>query len=178
MLFATVDVLDGRDIYKSTLDLYESGPLSDRFYQMDFEDKSFINNSGSFFIIIVLIMGFKAMLKVTNKICTWMPTFEISRRVGIFVTYYDHKTSIKNMILRLSIEMYFELTLCCFVGMVGLKEFLLVTMNFSFLLRPSNIICASIGMVMTIYFVTLPFYAKWLIKKEFNSENFSEDRLR
>ena len=53
-----MDILDGKGFYNEWFVFKDTGPLNDNFELMDIQDMNFINNSGSYFIIIFLIAAF------------------------------------------------------------------------------------------------------------------------
>jgi hypothetical protein len=56
MMFAQMDVLDGGRFYSLMFEFKETGSLNDNYDLIGIEDKNFIMNSGSYFIIILIIV--------------------------------------------------------------------------------------------------------------------------
>jgi hypothetical protein len=56
MMFAQMDVLDGGRFYSQMFEFKETGSLNDNYDLIGIEDKNFVMNSGSYFIIILIIV--------------------------------------------------------------------------------------------------------------------------
>ena len=50
-----MDVFSGEDISKNNFDFKETDPLNDRFGRMGMDTQNMIYNSGSYFILLILI---------------------------------------------------------------------------------------------------------------------------
>ena len=57
-VFAQMDILDGKGFYSEWFDFKHTEPLNDNYELMDIEDKNFILNSGSYFILIAIIVTY------------------------------------------------------------------------------------------------------------------------
>ena len=55
ILFANMDVFSGEDLYKEKFNFKETDPLNERFETMGMDSQNFIKNSGSYFILTLLI---------------------------------------------------------------------------------------------------------------------------
>jgi hypothetical protein len=63
MMFAQMDVLDGGRFYSLMFEFKETGSLNDMYDLIGIEDKNFIMNSGSYFIITLFIV----LLRVSKQ---------------------------------------------------------------------------------------------------------------
>ena len=56
-----LDILAGKELYKQWFTFQETKPLNPNYEMMDIESKNFILNSGSYLILIVLIIAWNLL---------------------------------------------------------------------------------------------------------------------
>jgi hypothetical protein len=56
ILFANMDVMSGEKLYEIIFNFKETDPFNEKFETMDIGSKNLIMNSGSFFILIILVI--------------------------------------------------------------------------------------------------------------------------
>lgn len=56
VVFASVDIMDGSGLYREYINMTKTEPISQKFVDMDIQDKNFVYNSGSFFIMIMILI--------------------------------------------------------------------------------------------------------------------------
>ena len=61
-----MDILDGQVLYEKWFSFRETEPHNDMYELLDYGDKSFVLNSGSYFIIIVLQISYYVILYIVN----------------------------------------------------------------------------------------------------------------
>mmetsp|Transcript_17852 Transcript_17852/g.27621 ORF Transcript_17852/g.27621 Transcript_17852/m.27621 type:complete len:315 (-) Transcript_17852:321-1265(-) len=119
ILFANMDLLSGEKLYEVILSFRSTPPLSPKFEELDYEDLTFIMNSGSFFILLTLILLEPLGRFFITQLCLLFKRFKACRSVGI----YFHKKSLftltKEGSLRLFMESYFEFCMCASLNFVS-----------------------------------------------------------
>lgn len=63
-----MDVLDGKEFYTEWFTFKPTEALNDKFEMMDIENKNFIYNSGSYLIIMVIIISYNIIYTILNFI--------------------------------------------------------------------------------------------------------------
>lgn len=83
MVFANMDLLDGKHLYDATFEYKETTAFSHKFDQSDIGDKNFMMNSGSFLILQVFIVIQKPIRKWILKLTLKCSRFSAARWVGM-----------------------------------------------------------------------------------------------
>jgi hypothetical protein len=89
VLFSNMDVLSGEDLYEQTLVLKETNPLNDKFDFMGMGSMNFVENSGSFLIMFVLIPVAFYFKRAINFICVRQARFRVFRMIGVY--FHEHR---------------------------------------------------------------------------------------
>lgn len=116
--FATTDIFDGNQIYENYLNLSETEPFNDKFESSGIDSKSFLPNSGSFFIFMILLVVTPIFEFIVNLICTKLAKYKIFRQIGIMVDKKHRLRFFRQSMLKLFLESYFEITIACFLGII------------------------------------------------------------
>ena len=66
---ANIDVLDGAEIYKKLFTFKETTPINEHFENADIDNKNFFLHSGSFLIMLLIILVYTLFKKLLNKLC-------------------------------------------------------------------------------------------------------------
>lgn len=85
MMFAKQDMFDGQELYGEWFVFFETTALNDMFEILDFGDKNFIMNSGSYFIFIVLTFVYLIIRLVVNRMTVLCAKYKWPRKLGIQV---------------------------------------------------------------------------------------------
>jgi hypothetical protein len=83
MTFAQMDILDGKGFYEEWFNFRQTSSIDDMWEMMDYSDKNFLNNSGSYFVITAILVGYYLCLFLLNKVATTFPKCRCCRRIGI-----------------------------------------------------------------------------------------------
>lgn len=117
-----MDILQGEEIIDWLFVFKESKPLSRSFDLYGFNNKNFMLNSGSYFllqIIIVVQISFMSLLHRLLKVCyrSWT-----ARSISLWVYTKDYWQLAKNALQKLFIESYFDLLFCSILNVVALIQ--------------------------------------------------------
>ena len=63
-----MDILDGQNMYGDIFDFKHTEPLNEYYELLDLGDKNFMMNSGSYFILLFIILFYYSIRKVLNKL--------------------------------------------------------------------------------------------------------------
>lgn len=85
ILFANMDVLSGEDFYENNFNFKETEALNERFETMGMDSQNFIKNSGSYFILMILIYGQFFFKRLINKFCIYFAKYKIVRLIALKV---------------------------------------------------------------------------------------------
>jgi hypothetical protein len=66
---ANIDMLDGESVYEKLFTFKETTPISVHFKNADISNKNFFLNSGSFLIMLLIILAYTLAKKLLNKMC-------------------------------------------------------------------------------------------------------------
>ena len=73
-----MDLLDGKGYYSEWFDLRHTEPISDMWEMMDMEDKNFLLNSGSYFMIQTGLLVFYLISFIINSLAACCPRYKSS----------------------------------------------------------------------------------------------------
>eukprot|EP00356_Strombidium_inclinatum_P000932 CAMPEP_0170510854 /NCGR_PEP_ID=MMETSP0208-20121228/65987_1 /TAXON_ID=197538 /ORGANISM="Strombidium inclinatum, Strain S3" /LENGTH=217 /DNA_ID=CAMNT_0010794345 /DNA_START=2269 /DNA_END=2922 /DNA_ORIENTATION=- len=119
ILFASMDILSGEELYEQIFSFRRTPPLSAKFEEMDFRSLTFIMNSGSFFIILILIFLEPLARVAITGLCLLLKRFKFMREIGIYFHTPSKFTLVREGSLRLFMESYFEICMCSFLSLVA-----------------------------------------------------------
>jgi hypothetical protein len=122
MLFAQMDVLDGKEFYTKWFSFKKTAPLNSNFELFDIRNKNFIINSGSYFIIFVGVGMFTIVKFLINKIAVRFAKYETARIIGMKVFSHSKWKDFKMAGLKLFMESYFDLGMCSLLNMFAFVE--------------------------------------------------------
>ena len=80
---AQMDVFDGSTLYATLFTFTDSNALNDSFLMLGICDKNFLLNSGSYFIIMSIIVGTNIFNWLANSIAKKCSKFRVCRRIGM-----------------------------------------------------------------------------------------------
>ena len=83
------------------------------------EDKNFLLNSGSYFIMLVGQMLYFLTYFLLNKCAKKLSHFKPARKLGVKVYKSSYKQAFKKGFLKLLLESYFDLMMACFLNIVA-----------------------------------------------------------
>ena len=70
-----MDLLDGAGYYSKWFDLRPTQPINDAWEMMDIDNKNFILNSGSYFIIQTGLLAFYLIRFIINSLAACCPKY-------------------------------------------------------------------------------------------------------
>jgi len=172
-----MDILDGKTFYQEWFQFVPTEPLNDNYAMMDIEDKNFMYNSGSYFILIAIIVAFNIGQEILNKIATLMPKFKWCRRMGMLVYAENWKKDISDEVSKLFLESYFDIAMCALLALLafteknehGEYEF------FSFFGSGSDISCSLLSILHMFLIIYYPIKSYRLLINSFASFKIKKD---
>ena len=78
-------MFDGQELYGKWFVFEETTPFNDMFEILDYGDKNFIMNSGSYFIFIIVTVGYLLVQLIINKLTVRCAKYRWPRKLGIYV---------------------------------------------------------------------------------------------
>ena len=121
-LVAQLDILDGKDMYETWFDLEDTKPLNDNFEKLDYESKNFLTNSGSYFILCVIVAIYSLVKWAINTMALKCSRFRVARKTGMWAYEKSYKNLTIHSLLKLFLEVYFDITICCFIQLFAFGE--------------------------------------------------------
>ena len=82
-----MDILNGEDMYEVFFEFKVTEPIGKKWEFFGIENSNFINNSGSYFVLILLTIVVSIVLMVINKISVKCANQYNARIVGMAVYY-------------------------------------------------------------------------------------------
>jgi len=79
-------------------------------------------NSGSYFIILVGLILFKVISYIVNKIAVKFARYKLARNIGMWVYSPSLLNDLKNEMLKLFLESYFDLANCSLMNILAFFE--------------------------------------------------------
>ena len=102
----------------SLFEFTESGPLNDGFDYLGYDSKNFLVNSGSYFIILLLILLNFSCVIALELMASKFPKQACCRRFGMRMQAQGKPGELRHRIKKVMLETYFEITLCAFLGLI------------------------------------------------------------
>ena len=121
IIISSMDVFTMEEKYESWFDFKETTPLNTKFEFFDVENKIYTSNSGSLYILIVIIYGGALLRWIINKICLMFAKYKYPRMFGSYVYTYDNFV-VRQAMLRLILESFFDITFCAFLNMMAFYD--------------------------------------------------------
>lgn len=121
ILFANMDVLSGEAFFESNFVFKETDPLNEKFDSMGMSSLNFVMNTGSYFILLILIYLSFYIRRCINYVCTKFARYKLVRKLALKV--HEHKEEPIKMQLasiKLFLESYFDITMANMLGITGL----------------------------------------------------------
>jgi hypothetical protein len=91
------------------LEFEQTPPVNEKFDEMDIETMTFMLNSGSYLFFVAIALAAFSLKNSINKLATRFASYEKVRNFCIL--FGTHKTTLKRDMLKLFLEMYFELAI-------------------------------------------------------------------
>ena len=159
-----MDVLYSEEYYEEIFKFKDTSPLSQKFAINGIEDKNFINNSGSYLSMLILLFLLTILLFIINKIATCCFKYNIARRIGIWAyekCYYDH---LEQQCCKLILESYFDVSICSFINLLAFMESRNAMEFYEFFRTYDDIMCSIIVLVHILLVILLPIFCHYIQK--------------
>ena len=117
-----MDILDGQGFYTEWFKFRETTPHSEMFEMMDIENKNFVINSGSFFIIVVGIWLWEIDKAIINTVAKVFARYKWARKIGLWAYEKSHLKLLWAACRKLFIESYFDLSMCVMLSLLSFLE--------------------------------------------------------
>jgi len=119
IIVANLDVMGGEDWYEANLRFAETAPLNQLF---GMGDKNFMMNSGSYFLIQILMAAEFFTKKIVSKFSRRYAESAAWRKIGMYFSQENENTRLKNAYLKLFLEAYFDTCFCVFLGLIAFRD--------------------------------------------------------
>ena len=132
-------------------------PRSDQFAFFGVEDSNFLNNSGSYFVILAGIIVYYLFTYIINKICVCCAKRSIARKIGMLVYEENYWNQFVKSSYKLFLESFFDLVIC---SLINVFAFFNSADKFStFFESWENIGCSTLSIVYSILIIFFPLMA-------------------
>ena len=116
-----MDVFEAESKYEDVFVFKETPSVSDKFAFLGTEDMNFTMNSGSLYVMFLLIILEEYTRKFINFIASKFPTFTLARKIGARYYQTDQHYS-RQAILRLFLEGYLDIAFCSLLQLLAFKS--------------------------------------------------------
>ena len=113
-----MDIFDGSGIYRSLFVFNETLPPNENFPVLGFDNKTFLINTGSYFILLFGIFAFNLLFATLNFIAVLFSRWRLCRKMGMRYYSPDYKGESINEAIKLVLETHFEISMCSVLGMI------------------------------------------------------------
>lgn len=113
-----MDVLDGGNWFEKIFNFKETAPVNENFAFFQIPDRNFVLNSGSYFIILIILIANHLVYFIINGIVVkWYSENKTARKVGIWAYCDDNLKSLSLESMKLYLESYFDLVICACINL-------------------------------------------------------------
>ena len=141
-------------------------------------DKNLMLNSGSYFIIQVLMFAYFLKAKLINWVCTWCASFKFARSIGMFFYEPNAGRKLFNNYLKFFMESYFDLSFGIILNSLALYEAVVTNEMTPFISGRDNIVCTVLTIIYVVALAVFPLYVYFKIRGNFGTLNHSETRAK
>ena len=169
-----MDVLDGQGAYQRWFSFLETTPVNDMFELLDIEDKNFILNSGSYFIIIFIFLGYFIGKYIINLVSAHYSKSEKFRTVGIYFYEQSYFKSFRRASFKLFIESFFDLAMCASISILAFKE-VDISLHFE---TGDNRLNSIITIMYSFAIIFFPVWSAYVINKHHKVLHYKEIKAK
>jgi hypothetical protein len=94
----------------------ETTPINDQFAFFGVGDKNFLNNSGSYGLILCGLLWSTLGYFVLNEITAYFYKYKLSRIIGQWAYRREYSGLLEGAVYKLILETYFDLVICSFIN--------------------------------------------------------------
>ena len=116
MVVAKMDMLSGEQFYSDNFELLETAPYNYKFEALGYETMTFAYNSGSFTIMLFLIIVTGSIKQVIHRIALKYPQYRIMRWLGM----KSESNAVFGPSVRLIFQTYMEILICSSFGVIDI----------------------------------------------------------
>ena len=169
VMFANIDVFSGEQFYEKHFAFKETEPVAQRFDEYDIGDQNFVNNSGSYLIMVLLIIIWHFASKGILKLSLKFSKYYVFRYIGMNTAERDQSDHLRSQLILVS-ETYYDLAIITFMG---IRAMFLYGEFLEFFSTFPDLICSiiTLGMLFTILYLPIRvYYVAWVTEggPEFN----------
>lgn len=154
-----MDIMDGKELYKSWFDFKETKPLNYNFEMLDIDSMNFVGNSGSYFIFTAGILTYPCALFFINLLARFFSKYQFFRNIGLWAYRRSYLLMFKYGFLKLLLESYFDLCIC---AILQIYEFIQKDRGeykfMSFFGTRDDIICSVLTFIYMVLLLFIPSY--------------------
>jgi hypothetical protein len=129
-VFAKLDMLSGEDLYGEHFGLKETEAINDEFDRFGADNMIMITNSGSFFIVCVLLILAFFLYFLAHKVTVRYARNSFMRRFGMWLEDKTYFANTLSALEKLVIESHFDLSLAVCIGNYGFRYYNLEFVQF------------------------------------------------
>ena len=160
-----MDILQGEALYEENFLFKETTPINDQFDFFGVGDKNFLNNSGSYGLILCGLtwstFGYFCLNKLAAKGYRW----KISRLVGFWAYRREYSALLSGAVYKLVLETYFDLVICSFINTQAFLDSKNIEDFKEFWNNFDDFICSSITVFHFFFVFILPLYCHRLMNE-------------
>ena len=163
--FAQMDILGSEILYEEIFNFKETTPISQKFEFNGIGDKNFVNNSGSYLSMLIVLFFSTIVLFVLNKLATCLIQYSCARKIGVWAykkCYYD---SLEQQCCKLILESYFDVSICTFINLLAFMESRNLEEFYLFFTTIDDAFCSTIVLIHIVLVIFLPMFCHYIQKE-------------
>jgi len=168
-----MDIFYGTEIIDGTMRFRETEAINDNFELFGIENKNFMLNSGSYFIIQIGLVGYFLGRWLINKLAVRYAHSPTARKIGMWAYEAQTWLKMKTAYKKLFMESYFDLLFCSFINLIALVETTEIGLFFK---RRDDFISSVITIVYVAAIFMFPVYVSVMILRNF--AQLEENRVK
>ena len=157
----------GEDIVDSIFTFEETPPLNSEFELFGIEDLNFMLNSGSYFVVQIGIVIYFSVRKLLNRVAVRNADKKWARKLGQWAFMPSYWKSMKQALLKLLLESYFDICFCTLINVIALSIALKEGHLDKYFGSFSDALCTSITLFYMLVLVLFPAWGAVSIMRNF-----------
>lgn len=152
--------------------------MNESFEMMDIGNMNFLLNSGSFFIFVFMILCFNCIKKLAGLVAKCQAHRKWFRKLGIRVYSKSYAKDLKDELIRLFIESYYDIAMCVVLHNISmnLTDDNGVSLRSVYFTNATDSWITVLNLVFTIAVIITPFWCEIIIKK--NEDKLGSNKFR
>ena len=159
----------------------ETEPINDQFDFFGVGDKNFLNNSGSYGLILCGLFWSTLGYFFLNEIMGYLYKYKVARLLGIWAYRREYSGLLEGAVYKLILETYFDLVICSFINVKAFSDakdwddFKEFWNNFD------DFVCSAITVFHYVFVFYLPVFCHKLMndtwkEAKYNCRDFDKER--